>query len=171
MESFWMDKYIFEDAEAKFYAQKKTENIDNKERQENYDKKDDDDDRSDKKDDNENGKRDKDRPNTPSNEEDRLEVFDYNWSDDSTYLSPQIPVLSPTPIKIGIPFSSNAHVKNITKQMKVLSSTIEKNIDSLEDHLNNNQINVESTSNGEVQQNKSQLQVQYLVETKRVKLS
>ena len=171
MESFWMDKYIFEDAEAKFYAQKKTENIYHKERKENHDKKDDDDDCSDKKDDNENGKRDKDRPNTPSNEEDRLEVFDYNWSDDSTYLSPQIPVLSPTPIKIGIPFSSNAQVKNITKQMKVLSSTIEKNNDSLEDHLNNNQINVESTSNGEVQQNKSQLQVQYLVETKRVKLS
>ena len=170
MESFWMDKYIFEDAEAKFYAQKKTDNMDHKDSKENNDKKDDDDDCSDKKDDNEEGKRDKDRQKTPSNEEDQLEVFDYNWSDDSTYLSPQIPVLSPTPIKIGIPFSSNAQVKNLTKQIKVLSSTIEMNNDSLEDHLNNNQIDVAylPNSTGEVQHNKSQLQVQYEDETKRV---
>merc|ERR1719234_675221 len=138
-DSFWSNKYLFDDAEAKFYAQKSlvldtstTANGKGKKR------KDGDDNGKDKRDEDHKDDRNKSRQSTPSDDGDGLEENEYNWTDESTYLSPKFPVLTPSPLRIKVPTDPDMQIKQLTEQVRSFSATITTNNDAMKDHINNN---------------------------------
>jgi hypothetical protein len=166
LDTFWADKHIFDDAEAKFYAQRAVVNDDKKEEDKKEDdKKDDDDDNCNDKKDEHNGEdnEDKERQKTPLDDEDEVEDSDYNWTDESTYLSPQIPVITPAPLHIVVPKDSEDQLRLLSQQVKDLSTTLEFNNESMKDQINNNNTkdNDAHASDKLVYAHQSQMQVEY----------
>merc|ERR1719193_1452945 len=138
-DSFWSNKYLFDDAEAKFYAQRSllvdtSTSSDGKKNE----RKDGDGDGKDKRDDHDKDDHDKSRQTTPSEDGDGVDEHEYNWTDESTYLSPKIPVLSPAPLKIKVPTDPDVQIKQLTEQVRSFSAAIETNNDAMKDHINNN---------------------------------
>merc|ERR1719193_1887123 len=138
-DSFWSNKYLFDDAEAKFYAQRSllvdtSTSSDGKKNE----RKDGDGDGKDKRDDHDKDDHDKSRQTTPSEDGDGVDEHEYNWTDESTYLSPKIPVLTPSPLRIKVPTDPDIQIKQLTEQVRSFSATIETNNDAMKDHINNN---------------------------------
>ena len=98
-----------------------------------------------------------------ADDEDDIEDSDYNWTDESTYLSPQIPVLTPSPLRIVMPKDSEDQLRLLSQQVKDLSATLEINNESMKDQINNNNTkeNDVHASNMLVHAHQSQLQVVY----------
>ena len=101
-EKFWLDRHIYEEAEYRYFEKKvkiKTPLLKKSNMSEDSDK-----DGSGSKD--ESSDQSKDKENKEDKDEaDRsspAEEF-YNWTDESTYLSPSIPVFSPPPISLEKP--------------------------------------------------------------------
>jgi len=138
-DTFWSNKYLFDDAEARYYAQKSllldaSTTTDDKGKK----RKDGDDNEKDKRDDGDKDDQNKSRQTTPSDDGDGVEENEYNWTDESTYLSPKIPVLTPSPLRIKIPTDPDNQIKQLTEQVRSFSATIETNNDAMKDHINNN---------------------------------
>merc|ERR1711962_1578117 len=157
-DSFWSNKYLFDDAEAKFYAQRSllvdtSTSSDGK----GNERKDGDDDGKDKRDDN-----DKSRQTTPSEDGDGVDEHEYNWTDESTYLSPKIPVLTPAPLKIKVPTDPDVQIKQLTEQVRSFSAAIETNNNAMKDHINNNdpRTSVKDPTNVRSGDDRHQLQVE-----------
>merc|ERR550517_2340037 len=138
-DSFWSNKYLFDDAEAKYYAQRSllldtSTTADGKGKK----RKDGDDNGKDKRDDDDKDDHNKSRQTTPSEDGDGVDENEYNWTDESTYLSPKIPVLTPTPLKIKVPTDPDVQIKQLTEQVRSFSAAIETNNNAMKDHINNN---------------------------------
>ena len=138
-DSFWSNKYLFDDAEAKYYAQRSllpdtstTADGQGKKREDG------DDDGKDKEDDNDKDDHNQSRQTTPSEDGDGVEENEYNWTDESTYLSPKIPVLTPSPLRIKVPTDPDVQIKQLTEQVRSFSAAMETNNDAMKDHINNN---------------------------------
>ena len=90
----------------------------------------------------------------------RIDESDFNFTDESTYLSPKIPVLSPTPLRITVPKDSDNQIKQLTEQVRKFSAALEVNNDEIKDHINNNDTTRTLESpNEQANTNVSQLQV------------
>ena len=161
-DSFWSNKYLFDDAEAKYYAQRSllpdtstTADGQGKKR------KDGDDDGKDKEDDNDKDDPNQSRQTTPSEDGDGVEENEYNWTDESTYLSPKIPVLTPSPLRIKVPTDPDVQIKQLTEQVRSFSAAMETNNDAMKDHINNNNPRtlIEDTTNIRSGDEREQLQV------------
>eukprot|EP00090_Calanus_glacialis_P016241 TRINITY_DN25465_c0_g1_i1.p1 TRINITY_DN25465_c0_g1~~TRINITY_DN25465_c0_g1_i1.p1 ORF type:complete len:1826 (-),score=521.33 TRINITY_DN25465_c0_g1_i1:410-5347(-) len=131
MDSFWVCKHIFDDAEEKYFANKKVGTVPIKEinkynKKDDEDKDENDDDEKDIK--KEKNKRTKNSESNRTNEE--LETMEYNWTDESTYLSPNIPVLKPASLKISAPRDPLQIESHLSKNAIKLSNTIKKHIQS-----------------------------------------
>merc|ERR1712192_253414 len=138
-DTFWSNKYLFDDAEAKYYAQRSlvldtSTTPDGKGKK----RKDGDGNGKDKRDDDDKDDHNKSRQTTPSEDGDDVEENEYNWTDESTYLSPKIPVLTPTPLRIKVPTDPDMQIKQLTEQVRSFSATITTNNDAMKDHINNN---------------------------------
>merc|ERR1712192_99759 len=88
-DTFWSNKYLFDDAEAKCYAQRSlvldtSTTTDGKGKK----RKDGDDNGKDKRDDDDKDDQNKSRQSTPLEDGDEVNENEYNWTDESTYLSP-----------------------------------------------------------------------------------
>eukprot|EP00092_Neocalanus_flemingeri_P009172 GFUD01009873.1.p1 GENE.GFUD01009873.1~~GFUD01009873.1.p1 ORF type:complete len:2234 (-),score=822.51 GFUD01009873.1:392-6148(-) len=132
MDSFWICKHIFDDAEEKYYSNKKVDTIPIKEitdhnKKDDEDTDDDDDKDNDKEKENKDNKRAKASESTKSNDE--IQITDYNWTDESTYLSPSIPVLKPKPLNIFAPRDSVQIESHLSKNARSLSNIIKKHMD------------------------------------------
>merc|ERR1719234_745923 len=162
-DSFWSNKYLFDDAEAKFYAQKSlvldtSTTADGKGKK----RKDGDDNGKDKRDDDDKDDQNKSRQSTPLEDGDGLEENEYNWTDESTYLSPKFPVLTPIPLRIKVPTDPDMQIKQLTEQVRSFSATIETNNDAMKDHINNNNPGtlIRDPTNIRSKDEKGQLQVE-----------
>jgi len=139
-EKFWLDRHIYEEAEYRYFEKKvkiKTPLLKSSNMSEDSDK-----DGSGSKD--ESSDQSKDKENKEDKEEaDRsspAEEF-YNWTDESTYLSPSIPVLSPPPISLEKPLelineegSLSLTVSAI--ELQVMLDELRGEATSLEEQLN-----------------------------------
>ena len=103
-EKFWLDRHIYEEAEYRYFEKKvkvktpllKSSNMSDDSDKDDSGSKDTSSDKSKEKE-NKESKEEKDR-SSPTEE------F-YNWTDESTYLSPSIPVFSPPPISLEKPLA------------------------------------------------------------------
>merc|ERR1712012_447029 len=162
-DSFWSNKYLFDDAEAKFYAQRSllVDTSTSSDRKGN-ERKDEDGDGKDKRGENDKDDRDKSRQTTPSEDGDGVDEHEYNWTDESTYLSPKIPVLTPAPLKIKVPTDPDVQIKQLTEQVRSFSATIETSNNAMKDHINNNdpRTSVRDPTNVRSGDDRHQLQVE-----------
>merc|ERR1712106_225731 len=130
MDSFWVCKHIFDDAEERYFSQKKIDAAPTKEmiknnKKDDEDKDDNDDDKDFKKDSKRNKRTQHSEPNK-TNEE--VETMEYNWTDESTYLSPNIPVMKPMKFKICTPNDNIQIESHLTKTAQSLSNTIKNHM-------------------------------------------
>merc|ERR1719153_19349 len=162
MDSFWVCKHIFDDAEEKYFSRKKDESTIIEDVNKNNKKDDEDDEDKDDKDDDEISKRSKDNKRTRindsniHNEDD--EIMEYNWTDESTYLSPKIPVIKPVTLKICTPTDHMQIESHLSTNAKRLSDTIEN-------HINEQNKNIEMVQSLKVDLEKMQEAVVNVDET------
>merc|ERR1719431_494496 len=130
MDSFWICKHLFDDAEEKYFSKQGLESVPIKEKADH--KKKDDGDGKDNDDDKNNSNKQKNIKRTKNSEnEEEVEPSYYNWTDESTYLSPNIPIMTPLPLTIYAPKDlTQCQVEsNLSKNAKRLSTTIKEHME------------------------------------------
>merc|ERR1712013_550085 len=139
MDSFWVCKHIFDDAEEKYFSRKKEDTTIIEEVNKNN-KKDDED--KDDKDNDDTIKRNKENKKTRTNDSNTYnedeEIMEYNWTDESTYLSPKIPIIKPVTLKISTPSDNMEIESHLSTKAKRLSDTIENHINEKTKKLDSN---------------------------------
>ena len=137
-DSFWVNKYLFDEAENKYFStlRRDLEAL-SVEKNNNNDKNDDDDDNDqEKKEDNsesdgaEDGGTDE---NGDEDDEPALDKTDFNWSDETTFLQPNMPVLKPVTFKMTSPRNQSIQIEDeVSRTALKLSHVIEQHVIKVE---------------------------------------
>jgi len=168
MDSFWVCKHIFDDAEEKYFSKKKENTAIIEDLNKNDKKDDEDDEDKDDKDDDDIRKNIKDNKRTRTHDSNRHneddEIMEYNWTDESTYLSPKIPVIKPVALKICTPTDHMQIECHLSTNAKRLSDTIES-------HINEQNKKIESNIGEDHAQSSRQNKDVDLMQSLKVKLN
>merc|ERR1711915_963926 len=128
LDTFWTDKYKYDDAEAEFFRQRKKATKKTQDIKDHTNHKSDDEDQTDN--DKKGSKAKKESKNRENTEKSENQSFDINnqssnWTDESTYLKPNIPVIQPKPFSFSTKASNVVQEMEISKQAECLSNYIE----------------------------------------------
>lgn len=142
LDKFWIDKFLFDDAEIAYFT-KQSMNVRESLTKE-IKKYDSDDDDGNGDDFNNESLKSKASPSKTENKE-SVETSEssqiYNWSDESTYLSPNIPLFKPPPLKVPAPKESDSQIQYLSQCTTSLTKNICENILSrpspVEEHTQN----------------------------------
>ena len=142
LDSFWLNKFQIDDAEQKLFELKRQLRIDgNKDQRNDNSDDDDDDDRvKDPKQDNPNEKSRNQEEKEVSSYLPDLEQSDFSWTDESTYLEPNIPVLKPLTFKMTSLHKSVQVESSVSKSAKFLSSIIKGSVQNSDNFSHETQV-------------------------------
>ena len=133
-DNFWVNKYLFDDAEENYFLRLKRNP--KTPMAEDDTKKEDDDDNDDKdtkkEEDNNQDFKEANDDGVDDDEEDREAEepnSDYNWSDESTFLKPNIPILKPLTFKMTSSDLNPIHIEEqVSRTAQNLSSVIQQHV-------------------------------------------
>ena len=135
-DTFWVNKHLFDDAEENYFLKmKRNIKISDVEKDDNNDGNDDDDDNNEKKENNDDHDMFDSEHGVDDNDDDNedygsnLECSDYNWSDESTFLKPNIPILKPLTFKMISPSHPSIPLEDsVSQTAQSLTNAIQQHV-------------------------------------------
>ena len=141
LDSFWLNKFQIDDAEKQLFELKSQLRIDKIKDQRHDNSDDDDSDRvKDPKQENPDEKSRNQEEKEVSSYLPDLEQSDFSWTDESTYLEPNIPVLKPLTFKMTSLHKSVQVESSVSKSAKFLSSIIKGSVQKSDNFSHENQV-------------------------------
>ena len=141
LDSFWLNKFQIDDAEKKLFELKIQLRIDKVKDQRHDNSDDDDSDRA--------YEPEQENPEKKSRSQEEKEVSsylpdleqsDFSWTDESTYLKPNIPVLKPLTFKMTSVHKSVQVESSVSNSAKFLSSIIKGSVQKSDNFSHENQV-------------------------------